>query len=726
MSANQEFMFFEMAGAFHDFHMARLHGKEGVSQLFEFEAELACEDSNITFDDVVGKGCVISIDGLIEGNDDIRYIHGIVSHFEIADQGAKYTTYHAVIVPKIWALHHRHNSRIFTGTVQDIVELLLKEVGMEASEYRWDCSSSYPDYEYCVQYRESELNFLSRLLEKEGIYYYFEHSDERHVVVFCDDSTTAPGIETEERIPCNDMVQGMAGPAHIKQFRFSQSLTPGKVTLKDYHFERPNLRLLGEQSFERDSNRELYDYPGEFAEPDRAKTLANIRLQASTTYQKKGSGSGNVHLFVPGYQFGLEESRREQLSNNYLLTYVEHHAVQAQVYGNDANTEGSQYNNTFVCIPVATPFRPLLNARIPVVEGAQTAIVTGPQGEEIYTDEHGRVKVQFHWDRQGQGDEKSSCWIRVSQLWAGQGYGGFSLPRIGQEVIVDFIEGSPDRPVVTGRVHHGDNRTPYKLPDKKTVSTLKSQSTPGGAGFNEMRFEDAKGEEQLFMHAERNMDTRVKHDAFQWVGRNRHEVVINNRYTEIKNNDHTIIRADSNNKVEGDVNNMFDANIHQHTKGDENFQVDGERKTLIGGAEHLTVNGDINLDAGSGYSLKAGQKANIKTGRTINLQAGMEINIKAGSSFISIGPSGVTISGAMVKINSGGSAGSASPVKPAEPEAPEEALQALVADTAQAGGKEPGALKGKPVKPDTYGPQAKAMKAAYQNGTAFCEQCKNK
>lgn len=733
--SNEEFMFFELVDPNHELKLVRLKGREAISELFYFELELASEEFDMPLDDIVGQGCVITVQNINHaddsdgfGGEDIhnRFIHGIVAHFEIADQGTKYTTYFAQIVPKIWPLQHRHNCRIFQEkSVQDIVSAILKEMGMEGDEYRWDCQRSYPEYEYCVQYRESELNFICRLLEQEGIYYYFEHSAEKHILVFHDDSSVAQSIEGEDEIAFHDTSKGLVTNPHVSAFRFSKMLSTGKITLRDFNYLKPNLRLETNIEQEDYSNRELFDYPGRFEKIERGDSLANIRLESHNTFKQTGTGKSNVNRLVPGYSFFFSDDRRDHLNDDYLITEVVHQASQAGVYEQYATNDGSSYDNEFKCIPLKTPFRPLNTARTPIVEGAQTAIVTGPEGEEIYTDEHGRVKVQFHWDREGQADQNSSCWIRVSQSWAGLGFGGFSLPRISQEVIVDFIEGNPDRPIITGRVHHGINRTPYKLPDKKTVTTFKTNSSKGGAGYNEIRFEDNKGEEQIYIHAQKNQDIRVENDALEWVGRNAHQVVVNNRYTEIKNNEHHIVRADAHHNIKGDVNNIFEANIHQETKSDENYKVGGERKVLIKGSENLSAGSDINYEASSNFGVKTGKQVDIKSGMTINLQAGSQINIKAGPSFISIGPSGVQISGPMVLINSGGSAGSASPNTPAEPEAPEEAIQAKVADTDNAGGLERSTLKGEPKKPDTYGPQAMAMKYAHNSGTPFCEQCKN-
>lgn len=731
--SDEEFLFFELAEEAIDFSVARFRGKEGLSQLYEFKVELISEEPDVQFEEVVGQGCVITIqhhnheesdEGFGEEEVYERFIHGIVSDFEIADEGASYTTYYATVVPKIWVMQHRHGCRIFQGdSIQDIVQKLLQELGLEGNEYRWDCQGSYAPYTYCVQYRESELNFIHRLLEHEGIFYFFEHEDDKHVLVFNDDSTALAEIEGEKEVTYAPQSQGLISNQHIYQFRYAQSLTPGKTSLRDYNFLKPTLKLQSEQETDHDQDREVYDFPGWFADKARGDALTNVRLQSANALRERGTGKSNINRLTPGYAFEVDDDTREEFNNEYLLVSLEHSGVQAQIYQEDATTEGSSYNNRFVCIPRSIPFRPARTARIPIVEGTQTAIVTGPQGEEIYTDEYGRVKVQFHWDRLGKSDQDSSCWIRVSQLWAGLGYGGFSLPRIGQEVIVDFIEGNPDNPIIIGRVHNGDNRTPYKLPDKRTVSTLKTNSSKGGEGFNEFRFEDKKGEEQIFIHAQKNKDIRVKNDCFEIIGNERHQIVENNRYTHVKVDDHHINEGSTYLKVTGDVNNTLEADLNQSTKGDENYNITGERKADIKGSEHLKAATDIKLEAGMNYGLESGMKTDVKAGMTINLQAGMAINLKAGPSFISIGPAGVQIGGPTVMINSGGSAAPASPAKPAKPGKPDSVTEAQEADKAEAGKVEKVTDKSQPIRPSTYGPQAKAMKSAAESGTPFCEQC---
>ncbi|NQZ08751.1 MAG: type VI secretion system tip protein VgrG, partial [Algicola sp.] len=622
VGANEEHLFFELVDDDLDFKVVRLRGHEGLSEIFQFKLELAIEDDEVTFDEVVGQTCVISIldPNHIEGEDDHeRFIHGIVSHFEIGDESDEFTIYHAEVVPKVWAMNHRHNCRIFQKqSVVDIVTTLLKDLGLEGDEYRFDCSGSYEPYVYRVQYRESELSFMCRLLEAEGIFYYFEHTEDKHVLVLADDSQTLKPIEGDTNLPIIHE-KGVVRAPHIFQFRYRESLTPGKVTLRDYNFEKPRLKLQSEKEDEQYQDREIYDYPGWFANKGRGDSLSRLRLESRTAFRKMGSGKSSVNRMTPGYRFDLKDPKRDQLNIEYLITRVEHKSAQPGVLKARATTEGSRYVNTFTCIPAQAIFRPEQKTHIPIVEGSQTATVVGPKGEEIYTDEHGRVKVQFHWDRLGRSDEKSSCWIRVSQLWAGGGYGGFFLPRIGQEVIVDFLEGNPDNPIIIGRVYHGINKTPYNLPAEKTKSTIKSNTSKGGNGFNEFRFEDKKGEEQVFIHAQKNQDIRVKNSHFESVGNEHHLSVGKNRFEFIKENDHKMVDGDTLIKVKGNVNNLNEADLLQETTGNESYKVGGDRMQEVTGAEHLKASQDINIESGMNFGVKAGMNTELKAGLKINL-----------------------------------------------------------------------------------------------------------
>ncbi|WP_395344323.1 type VI secretion system tip protein TssI/VgrG [Ningiella sp. W23] len=693
--SNEEFMFFETAEPI-DFSVASLKGSEGISMLYGFELELLSEDPDITFDEMIGQGCVISIQGNhhseIDGNFSdaslkTRYIHGVVSDFCIEDEGEQFSTYKVKVVPKIWPLQHRINSRIFQKqSVHDIVISILKELGLEGDEYRWDCKGTYAAIEYCVQYGESEFDFMSRLLEEEGIFYFFEHSNDKHVLVFYDDSFSCKPIEDEDPLSYISDAKGMVSNQSVSKFYTRKALTPGLVTFKDYNFLKPTLKLEAEHQnkdvLDIEQDRELYQY-GYFDEKTRGKHLAKIQMESLNTRKEVGHGASNANRLCPGFLIEIDDRRRGKFSGEYLLSKVTHNASQQQAYQQYANTQGSQYANEFECVLSEVVYRPEIATKRPLIEGSQTAIVTGPKGEEIYTDEHGRVKVQFHWERYTKSDEESSCWVRVSNVWAGQGYGGFALPRIGQEVIVSFINGNPDQPIITGRLHHGHNTPPYRLPAQKAISTLKTQSTKGGEGFNELRFNDAKGTEQLFTHAERNLDRRIQHDQFEFVGHNDHSKVIHDAYTEIGNDQHSVTKNDAFIQVQGEAHLQHDKHLMQFNGGSKSFDITGDRYTQVKGSDSVQTGVDIKIEAAMNYGLNAGQNIDIKSASDITLEAS-NISLKGGGGIL-ISSGAIFIKGAVVNINNGGSPSPAKPKAPDAPKLPTAPEPPIEADTALAG-----------------------------------------
>ncbi|WP_299204961.1 type VI secretion system tip protein VgrG [uncultured Amphritea sp.] len=645
LKANEERFFFQLQDTddSEQFSLVRLNGAEEISALFEFAIEVVSDDGDIDFATLIGQPAFVTLLDQTDGSDELtRYIHGIVSEVTLGDQGVNQSTYHIRLVPKIWALQHRQNSRIFQfQNVQVIIQTILTDAGLNTDEFRFDLLKSYPDYDYCVQYRETELDFIQRLLAEEGIHYYFEHSDEGHVLVFSDTSGSNPAISGDPLLDCFHDSQGAVREQHIFNFSYSESIVPGKVTLRDFDFKKPNLKLESAKSGELDVPLEIYDHPGRFIDSGRGNNNALIRLESLNRYRQSAKGSSDVNRMTPGYSFELSGHDRDALNSEYLIARVEHECSQPQVLEVGASTEGSQYSNSYLCVPFSVPFRPTTDVRSPHVEGTQTATVTGPEGEEIYTDEHGRIKVQFHWDREGQGNETSSCWIRVSQIHAGGSFGGMFIPRIGEEVIVDFLEGDPDKPLVIGRVYHGLNRPPYKLPEHKTRCTIKTNSTKGGDGFNEIRFEDKKGEEQVFYHAEKDIDQRTKNDHRSWLGNDRHKI------------------------VEGKVYSEYRSDEHHLTQGDQFQQVNKN--------QHVTVDQNLHISVGQKSHLYAGQQIHQKAGQKIYITAGTEIVLKAGSGMVKLDPSGVTITGASIKLNSGGGGGSAAKASPTPPTPPVEA-----------------------------------------------------
>ncbi len=657
---------------------------ERISSPYDVNLTLASEDE-INFNDVIGKEAVLVIAGLTEE----RYIHGIINQFMQTGNRGRFILYRARLVPPLWLLSLKQDCRIFQNqSILDIITQILQNVGITSQYYQYRLGNVPPLREYCVQYRETDLNFISRLLEEEGIFYFFEHSADQYLLVFGDSTANYQPIvidrgeenkENKTEISYHPADAMVPDEEVVYTFLFSRQIKSGTVTLRDFNYEQPSVDLTAREQNPPFQYLEMYDYPGIYAEQARGTNLAQIRLQESEDFKDRSEGSSTCPHFVPGFTFSLKGHERVEFDQDYLLVSVVHTASQPQVLEELTPTmSGSSYANDFIGIPSSATFRPDRRSPKPVVRGVQTAMVVGPAGEEIYTDEYGRVKVQFHWDRIGEKNEESSCWIRVATTLAGGNYGVIFTPRIGQEVVVDFVEGDPDNPIITGGVYNASTMPPYPLPDEKTKSTIKSNSSLGGGGFNEIRFEDAAGEEQLFIHAQKDQDIRVVNDLREWVGNESHRIVVSDQVEKIEGNKHLTVIGDYNEKINGTVS--FEAGMDWQEK------------------------------VGIKHALDAGQEIHLKAGMNAIIEAGMSITLKAGGGFIVVGPAGVTVSGTPILLNSGGSAGSGSGCSPEAPIEPQEA------DNAQ-----PGMDVVIPAAPAELSPQAQAFQAASVSGSPFCE-----
>ena len=409
------------------------------------------------------------------------------------------------------------------------------------------------------------------------------------------------------------------------------SIRPGKVTLRDYFFEKTKLRLEHGAQQGDYSALEQYHYRGNFADPAQGERYAALRQQSHQALARRIEGESDCQRLWAGARFAIKDHPQKSLNAEHILIAVHIQGRQPQSLGEGSSSEGTRFDVQFKAIPASVPYRPLALTPAPRIEGTQTAFVTGPAGEEIYTDKFGRVKVQFHWDREGQYNESSTCWLRVSQALAGNQWGAMVIPRVGQEVIVTFLGGDPDRPIVTGTLYNGTNAAPYDLPAHKTRSTFKSHSSPGGGGFNELRIEDKKGQEQIYLHAEKNLDLYVRNEWKEWVGNEQHTTVANNLNQSVGADQNTIIKQNHNLKV--------GKNLSQNV---------GQKAQLKIGGSHVE---------------QAGQDIVLKAGMTLVIQAGVELTLKAGGGLVKLDPSGVTVKGPMVRINTGGAA---TPGKPAQ------------------------------------------------------------
>ncbi len=611
-------------------------GTEGMSQIFRFRLDMLSTDFNINFDDIVGKRVTIRI--LLEDGS-YRYLNGYISRFAQLPVEGHLARYEAEMVPWLWFLTRAADCQIFQEkSVPDIISKVFKDYGF--SDFELKLQKSYEPRVYCVQYRETAANFVMRLMEEEGIFFFFRHENGKHVMVIGD----APSVHQpipEQPVIRYEHTLGAAperGEDVITEWRYEHELRTGRYALNDYNFETPSTSLLCQidSTIDQGGNKkyEVYDYPGDYPDRGRGDKLVRLRIEEEETPHEVVSGASNCRALAVGFAFELIDHERRDQNVEYVVTSIAHSGHSGTFIGGTPG-EGASYANRFTCIPSRVPYRPLRKTPKPVVEGVQTAVVVGPPGEEIYTDKYGRVKVQFHWDRRGKKNEKSSCWIRVSEPWAGKNWGAIFLPRIGQEVIVDFLEGDPDRPIVTGRVYNAEQMPPYSLPDHQTRSGIKTRSTKGGgsSNYNEIRFEDKKGKEEIHIHAERNLRTTVEAHEKRTVGGHR---------------DTTIVRDDKLTVTKGDriVNIERGHHITKLGAGDHTTEIDlGNRKTTISvGNEEIEVSlGNVTHKAPIGtYKVEA---------MTVKVQATAMIELVCGASKITMNPGMIVMQAPLIKIN---------------------------------------------------------------------------
>jgi type VI secretion system secreted protein VgrG len=505
-----------------------VQGREELGRPFSYTLDLLSEDESINPSSILGQDMTIKLS--LEDESD-RCIHGIVTRFSATGSIGRYTRYGAQLRPWIWLLSHTSDCRIFQNeTIPDIIKTVFRDLGF--TDVDDALTGTYKPLEYVVQYRESAFNFVTRLMERAGIYYFFTHEESKHSLVLADSASAHGPAKGYEEVPYYPPeVNHARDHDHFDGWALEHQFRTGVFAVNDFDFKRPSADLNAKSSSPRDhakSDLEYYDYPGEYIEVEDGETFAKLALQAHQAEYEQVRGKGNARGLGAGHLFTLKNFKRSDQNREYLIVSVD---CKIQVKGYESqgrDSAGSTYEASMLAIDSKADFRLAHATPKPTVAGPQTAIVTGKDGEEIWTDEHGRVKLQFHWDRVGKSNEESSCWVRVAQLWAGSGWGGMYVPRIGQEVVVEFLDGDPDRPLVTGCVYNGNNRPPQELPGKASQSGIKSRSTKGANpdDANEIRFEDKKGEEELFIRAQKDFKEVVKHD---------HSLVIDgNQKVEVK------------------------------------------------------------------------------------------------------------------------------------------------------------------------------------------------
>ena len=611
---------------------------EKISEPFQYHLTALSENGDLNPDDMLGKDVTVTYN--LPSGGGKRHFHGIVFEFAQLGYARRYHEYQAVVRPWFWLLTRTADCRIFQGkSVPDIFEEVVKNYGF--SDYKLKLSGSYQKRDYCVQYRESDFAFLSRLLEEEGIYYFFEHSESSHLMVLADDAgahTTVSGYDTVPYFP-PDAPDAQRERDHLTAWRFTKAIQTGTYATTDYDFKNPRQSLLASDTVSRKHARasyEVFDYPAELAAltSGESSRVAKLRIQELQANYMVAQGEGNAAGLATGRRFKLKDYPRKDLNIEYIISGTDIE-ITTDAYDTGAGGGESEFRlMSIIAVDAKTPYRPARVTPKPAIRGAQTAMVVGPKGEEIYTDEHARVKVQFHWDRYGKSDENSSCWLRVSQAWAGKNWGSIHIPRIGQEVIVGFLEGDPDQPIITGRVYNGDNKAPYDLPANKTQSGIKSRSSKDGAAanFNEIRFEDLKGSEQLFIHAEKNQDIEVENDETHWVGHDRTRRVDHDENVLVKHDRSMIINHDKKEQVDND-------------------------KTIVVGASHTeSIGSSMSISVGSTLTETVGVNYAENVGAAMELTVGAALAITVGAAMSeSVGGAKVESIGAAKSENIGGS-----------------------------------------------------------------------
>jgi type VI secretion system secreted protein VgrG len=649
------------------------HAHEEISTLFLFELNLIAENATtIDFSRLVGNGIGLSVAIPGEGDEaEWRYFNGICARFSQGNRNEEFTSYYAEVVPQVWLLTRRFQSRIFQ---QKSIPDILKEV-LQGFDCDFQLQGQYEHREYCVQYRETDFDFASRLMEEEGIFYFFKHTDSGHKMIIADGPVAhidVPGLTTARY----DVVEGGSPQAeHIFEWRKTQSLRAAKYSLWDHCFQQPTQNLEAKDSMmasvqagtvthqltgQASEPLEIYDFPGGYAvrfdginpsggeQPDRLqkilddnKRTVKLRMEAEAAQSLTIHGSSGCRNFVAGYKFTLD--RHFDADDNYVLVAVTHDASLVDAYRTGSNGSDLNYSNAFTCIPFQLPYRPPRRTPKPFIQGVQNALVTGPPGEEIFPDKYGRVKVQFYWDRQGKKDANSSCWLRVGTLWAGKGWGSLNIPRIGQEVIVAFVEGNPDEPVIISSVYNRETMPANTLPDKKVICGLKS-NTYKGTGYNEMSMDDTAGKEKISIHAQYDMDTMVEHDQTETIKNNSKIEISQGTYK------HDVKTGTADYHVQSALTEVYDATQATTVKGDLTIKSTGGAIVVSADSQHIYIRAATSIQLQTGASmLWMASDGNIElSGTNVAIKGSAKVYIQGGQ-VVSAADTNHEISGAAVK-----------------------------------------------------------------------------
>ncbi|MDE2593561.1 MAG: type VI secretion system tip protein VgrG [Burkholderiales bacterium] len=645
-----------------DLFIESMNVSEGLSQLGTMQLNLLSENASLKPTDLLGKAVGVEV-SLADG--DKRYFHGHVTRFAMTTPRGRYFSYQAEVRPWLWFLTRTQDCRIFQElSVPDIVKKVFDD-HYGVAHVKMKLFRRYRPWTYCVQYRESDFNFVARLLEREGIYWYFEHHDDRHELVLIDSLSAhdpVAGAGTLRYI--EDPAAAPPDEVYVSNWTFSQEVRSGKTALTSYDFERPATSLAVHASLNRPHDHadlEVFDFQGDYIQSADGQQLTGDQLDEDQAQYHRLQGQTNAMAMEAGRTFKLDRHPRDDQNAQYLLTEVN---IQAKVALFDSGESGSQYHCQFQAMPSSQQFRPPRLTRKPFVQGPQTAVVVGPSGEEIFTDKYGRVKVQFHWDRLGQKNEKSSCWVRVSHPWAGQNFGAIHIPRIGQEVVVGFLEGDPDQPLITGRVYNAQQMPPWDLPANATQSGILTRSSKGGAygNANAIRFEDKKGSEQVWIHAEKNQDIEVENDETHWVGHDRSKTIDHDETVHVKhdrtetvdNNEKITIGVDRTESVGANEDITIGSNRTEKVGSNEQITIGANRTESVGSNETVTIASNRSITVGGNETATVAQQRTHTVGvnETIAIGAAQEVAIGAAQS-INVGANQSTNVGGSQSLNVG-------------------------------------------------------------------------
>ena len=662
-------------------------GVEGISELFFYQLDLlATADRTIDPKSIVGQKVCVAIQANDSGTK--RYINGFVSSFEMNGGDEEFHNYRAYIVPNLWVLTLNKNTRVFQNqTVTDVIKAVLSPYKISPAV---ETSNSYTPMEYCTQYRETDFNFISRLMEQHGILYYFKHTQDDHTFTLQDTSSklSACAIQSSFRYaPQPKDTEGFYDFV-VKNFISKSTLVTGNHTIWDYSFIKyktvpdPGTKAATKGPLGTNGN-EKYDYADsaaaylkkEGSDPkisDLASFFMNMRRDSSDAGTVIVEGDSNAISLQTGYSFELTKHPQSSLNIKYLVTRVEHNVLQMPSYRARTTSPQVPYANTFTAIPFSIPYRPPIKTEKPVVNGMHTGKVVVTSGEDSFMDKYGRVNVQFWWDRQRKPNTPDNTLLRVAQSWAGKGWGTYFWPRVDDEVLIDFMEGDPDQPIVVGSVYNGVNMPKYDPAGQYTLSGVLTRSSKNGgaANANELRFEDLKGKEQIYMNAERDYDLHVEHDWHTLVGNEQHTKITSNQFEEVDGDSHLLVKGKQVHEIDGEADRNVKGNYMESIGQNSNINVGQNLNEKIGTNYSLQVGENQFNKSGMLYVVDSGQEVHIKGGMNVVIEAGMNVCLSGPGGFVSVGPTGVIIQGTLVMINSGGAAVPGSPGMPQSPDPP--------------------------------------------------------